>query len=288
MPTESSGMTRVMRSRWMLPIVCLVIGGAYMLAAGLGGKLELGAEMFGVAALFAVALVLGRRSETVRGFTQADARDERFAAIDLRATAIAGATVVVAILIGFIVALARGDNGEPYISAGDARRCGLPGCARDPSCARLTHHASVRPKHSDATKAHLHERIEAIGRQTRRDDEEQLRAKRRVRKRPQCLVEALGIMWIVGRRGLNEKDPDESEHDAPCAIACHTKTDGPCAHFWSHLTHGEFRLELSRQGSPDHDAPTEDDADTDDDHQPAPEWKCKQASGGALLLLGAR
>ena len=82
------------------------------------GKLELGAEMFGVAALFAVALVVGRRSETVRGFTQADSRDERFAALDLRATAIAGTTIVIAILIGFVVALARGDNGEPYIWLG--------------------------------------------------------------------------------------------------------------------------------------------------------------------------
>jgi hypothetical protein len=118
MSMESYGMSRVMRSKWMLPVLCLVIGGAYMLAAGIGGKLELGAEMFGVAALFAVGLVVGRRSETVRGFTQADARDERFAALDLRATAIAGTTIVVAILIGFIVALARGDNGEPYVWLG--------------------------------------------------------------------------------------------------------------------------------------------------------------------------
>jgi hypothetical protein len=118
MSTESRGMTRVMRSKWMLPILCLVMGAAYMLAAGIGGKLELGAEMFGVAALFAVGLILGRRNESVRGFTQADARDERFAALDLRATAIAGTTIIVAILIGFIVALARGDSGEPYVWLG--------------------------------------------------------------------------------------------------------------------------------------------------------------------------
>jgi|HubBroStandDraft_6_1064221.scaffolds.fasta_scaffold151425_4 hypothetical protein len=118
MSTESTGMNRVMRSKWMLPVLILVIGGAYMLAAGLGGKLELGAEMFGVTALFAVALVLGRRNETVRGFTQADARDERFAALDLRATAIAGTTIVVAIFVAFLVALARGDSGEPYIWLG--------------------------------------------------------------------------------------------------------------------------------------------------------------------------
>jgi hypothetical protein len=118
MPTESSVMTRVMRSRWMLPILCLVIGAGYLLAAGVGGKLELGAEMFGVTALFSIALILGRRNETVRGFTQADARDERFAALDLRATAIAGTAVIVAILVAFMVSLARGDNGEPYVWLG--------------------------------------------------------------------------------------------------------------------------------------------------------------------------
>lgn len=118
MSMESNAMTRMMRSRWMLPILCLAIGGAYMVAAGIGGRLELGAEMFGVAALFAVALVLGRRNETVRGFTQADARDERFAALDLRATAVAGTAIAVAIGVGFIVALARGDNGEPYVWLG--------------------------------------------------------------------------------------------------------------------------------------------------------------------------
>jgi hypothetical protein len=118
MSMESDGMSRVMRSKWMLPVLCLVIGAAYMTAAGIGGNLELGAEMFGVSALFAVGLILGRRNETVRGFTQADSRDERFAALDLRATAIAGTTVVLAILIGFIVALARGDNGEPYVWLG--------------------------------------------------------------------------------------------------------------------------------------------------------------------------
>jgi hypothetical protein len=118
MPTENGAMTKVMRSRWMLPGLILVIGAAYLLAAGIGGRLELGAEMFGVMALFAIALVLGRRNETVRGFTEADSRDERFASIDLRATAIAGTTVIVAIVVAFMVELARGDSGEPYLWLG--------------------------------------------------------------------------------------------------------------------------------------------------------------------------
>jgi hypothetical protein len=111
-------MSRVMRSRWMLPALCVVIGLAYLVAAGIGHQLELGAEMFGVTVVFAIGLIFGRRSETVRGFTQADARDERFAALDLRATAVAGTVVVIAILIAFMVSLARGDSGEPYVWLG--------------------------------------------------------------------------------------------------------------------------------------------------------------------------
>jgi hypothetical protein len=102
----------------MLPGLCVVIGAAYLVAASVGHRLELGLEMFGVTMVFAVALVIGRRSETIRGFTQSDARDERFAALDLRATAVAGTVVVIAILIAFMVALARGDSGEPYIWLG--------------------------------------------------------------------------------------------------------------------------------------------------------------------------
>lgn len=108
----------VMRSKWMLPAVCTVIGAAYLAAAAVGRRFELGAEMFGVMVVFAVALVIGRRTETIRGLTQADARDERFAALDLRATAIAGTVVIIAILIGFMVELARGGSGEPYVWLG--------------------------------------------------------------------------------------------------------------------------------------------------------------------------
>ena len=126
-----------MRSRWMLPGLCLVIGAAYLVAAGIGHRLELGFEMFGVMVVFAIALVVGRRSETVRGFTQADARDERFAALDLRATAATGTVVVIAILIAFMIALARGDSGEPYIWLGSLAGVRVSDRAMGPSRARV-------------------------------------------------------------------------------------------------------------------------------------------------------
>ncbi len=43
-----------------------------------------------------------------------DGRDERWAMIDLRATAVAGLAVIIAIIVGFVIELARGRSGSPY------------------------------------------------------------------------------------------------------------------------------------------------------------------------------
>lgn len=43
-----------------------------------------------------------------------DGRDERFRQIDIHAAAIAGLAVITAIIIGFLVELARGHDGSPY------------------------------------------------------------------------------------------------------------------------------------------------------------------------------
>jgi hypothetical protein len=43
-----------------------------------------------------------------------DGRDERFRQIDLAATAIAGLLVITAIIVAFIVEVARGHSGRPY------------------------------------------------------------------------------------------------------------------------------------------------------------------------------
>ena len=42
------------------------------------------------------------------------ARDERFRQIDVHATALAGLTVTVAIIVAFLVEIARGHSGSPY------------------------------------------------------------------------------------------------------------------------------------------------------------------------------
>ena len=109
---------RAMRSRWLLPAVLVLVGAIYLAAAWAGGRRQLGLEMLGVMVVAAVALLIARRNETVRGLTTAESRDERFAHIDLQATAISGTITICAVIVGFIVDLARGGDGGPYVLLG--------------------------------------------------------------------------------------------------------------------------------------------------------------------------
>jgi len=57
------------------------------------------------------------RSETIRGL-RGDGRDERFAQIDLRATAITGLVLITVVIVAFFVEVARGHSGNPYMWLG--------------------------------------------------------------------------------------------------------------------------------------------------------------------------
>ena len=63
--------------------------------------------------MFGLFFLLAGRSETVRGL-RGDGRDERFARIDLQATAVAGSALLVALIVAWLVAIARGQSGSPY------------------------------------------------------------------------------------------------------------------------------------------------------------------------------
>lgn len=101
------------RNYWATPILSVVIGVVYLIAFTVGGHLGEGFAGLGVMVVAAVVLALaGRRSETIRGLL--DRRDERISGIDLRATAITGLVLIVAILVGFVAEVARGRSGWPY------------------------------------------------------------------------------------------------------------------------------------------------------------------------------
>lgn len=99
--------------RWATPALAVLIGGAMWVASAAGGHAGAGAGMFAILAVTGLGLYLSAmRSETVRGLL--DHRDERITSIDVHATAVAGFAVIVAVIVGFIVAIAQGHSGQPY------------------------------------------------------------------------------------------------------------------------------------------------------------------------------
>jgi len=103
----------ICRSKWFTPLICLGLGVLVFAVSALGGQLAAGLVSLAVIAGFGlIMLLLTSRSETIRGLTVA--RDERFAQLDLRATALSGLVVLLAALVGWLVEVARGHNGHPY------------------------------------------------------------------------------------------------------------------------------------------------------------------------------
>jgi hypothetical protein len=102
-----------MHSRWTLPAFSLVLGLVLLAALAAGHQLVTGIWSFGIMVLFGAAVLLGGRSETIRGL-RGDGRDERFAMLDLQATALAGLALMIAVIVAFLIEVARGNSGEPY------------------------------------------------------------------------------------------------------------------------------------------------------------------------------
>ena len=61
-------------------------------------------------------LLAARRSETVAGLV--DRRDERINPVDRDASLLAGAAVLLAVLVMFVVEIAQGQDGSPYAALG--------------------------------------------------------------------------------------------------------------------------------------------------------------------------
>ncbi|MGC4896623.1 hypothetical protein [Micromonospora sp. DT31] len=104
-------------TRWAVPGFAALLGLTYLVVGWVGGDRGFGLQGLGIMLAVAVALlVLSRRSETVTGLL--DRRDERINQIDKDATVFAGVTVICAVLIGFVVEIARGQDGMPYAALG--------------------------------------------------------------------------------------------------------------------------------------------------------------------------
>ena len=106
--------SEIHRSRWFMPLFCLLLGAVMLVAFAIGGDIVQGVVSLAIMAAVAAVFAFARRSETVQGIG-GPGRDERWDMIDLRATAFAGGVVIAVALIGFVVQVARGEDPGPYV-----------------------------------------------------------------------------------------------------------------------------------------------------------------------------
>lgn len=104
---------RVRASFWLTPAIGVLGGVGFLVASWSAGRPGLGVVLLGIMLVITAGTVVASRySETVRGLL--DRRDERISDIDLRATAAAGTALILCVIVGGMVELARGRSGTPY------------------------------------------------------------------------------------------------------------------------------------------------------------------------------
>ena len=106
-------MRNLTRSRWWMPGFCLFLGALMLAAFAVGGDVGQGLVSFGIMAVLGAVFLLGRRNETLQGLG-GPGRDERWAMIDVHATALTGLVVILAIIGGWLYEIADGQDGEPF------------------------------------------------------------------------------------------------------------------------------------------------------------------------------
>jgi hypothetical protein len=96
-----------------MPSFCLLLGGLVLAANWIGGDLGTGLRSSALFVVLAAVFLFARRSETLQGLG-GPGRDERWAMIDLRATAFAGGAVIVVVAGAWLWELSQGEDGNPY------------------------------------------------------------------------------------------------------------------------------------------------------------------------------
>jgi hypothetical protein len=100
-------------TKWFVPLIAVGLGVVMGGAQWIGGHPGDGAASLAIMTAAGAVFLLGGRSETIRGL-RGDGRDERFRQMDLQATAVAGFAVIVAVIVAFVVEMARGNDGAPF------------------------------------------------------------------------------------------------------------------------------------------------------------------------------
>ena len=111
---------RLYKTRWFMPAFCVLLAAVMFAAFVIGGDIGSGATSAGLLLLVgAVFYFGGRRSETLAGLA-GPGRDERWERIDVHATALTGAFLIVVIIGAWLVEIAQGKDGSPYTQLGAA------------------------------------------------------------------------------------------------------------------------------------------------------------------------
>lgn len=96
-----------------MPACALGLGLIVFAAFAAGGNVGDGVKAFSVLAVVAAVFVVGTGSDTLQGLG-GPGRDERWATIDERATALAGLATLTVILGCWLWEIAHGRDGSPY------------------------------------------------------------------------------------------------------------------------------------------------------------------------------
>ena len=107
----------IYRSRWYMPAFSVFLGLLMLGAFWIGGDLADGLWALGVMVALAAGILVFGRSETVRGLS-GPGRDERWAKIDITATALTGFVLIAVIIGAFLVEVAQREDGEPWSQLG--------------------------------------------------------------------------------------------------------------------------------------------------------------------------
>ena len=106
-------MQKIEKKDLQVPAVAVAVGVIYLAVGLVGDQLVFAFSGFGIMLGLALVLWLLRsRSETLKGLVNHG--DERINAMDLKATAFSGMAVLVAVLVAFVIDIARGNDGMPY------------------------------------------------------------------------------------------------------------------------------------------------------------------------------
>lgn len=101
------------RGRW-LPVWQMSLGVVISAAIAIGGNLTVALINLGIFVAFSALFYFGAAGNETIGGLAAPRRDERWAMINQRAMAFAGTVLVLALIGGWVIELAKGNDGSPY------------------------------------------------------------------------------------------------------------------------------------------------------------------------------